>query len=315
MINPIIPIWLMSIICVALLILKRRGIFPFIRQIIMVILLFVLNLRIMIPSDKIETEVMDMDAYVLFVVDDTISMIAEDYDGENPRLDAVKADCEYIIDELYGARFGVISFNNTSHINSPYTNDSNYATSVIKAIYPLDQYYAKGTSMNICLEDAEKMLETASKKNDGNAKVIMFFISDGEINNDEELESFRSLSKYVDGGAVLGYGTEDGGQMHLQSLYESEPVLITSNSFPYDAAVSKIDESNLKQIAKDIGVDYVHMTEQSDVDDVIDDILDNVMVESENGETVGYEDIYFYFAGALAVMLLIEFVCYKRREY
>ena len=35
-INPIIPIWLMAIICVVLILIKRRGFFPFLRQIIMV---------------------------------------------------------------------------------------------------------------------------------------------------------------------------------------------------------------------------------------------------------------------------------------
>ena len=37
-VNPIIPIWLMAIICVALLIVKRKGIWPYIRQIIIIAL-------------------------------------------------------------------------------------------------------------------------------------------------------------------------------------------------------------------------------------------------------------------------------------
>ena len=39
---------------------------------------------------------------VMFVIDNTISMLAEDYDGENTRLEGVKTDCSYIIDELAG---------------------------------------------------------------------------------------------------------------------------------------------------------------------------------------------------------------------
>lgn len=50
-INPIIPIWLMAIICIALAIFKRKGKFAYIRQIIMIILLFMINLRMMIPTD------------------------------------------------------------------------------------------------------------------------------------------------------------------------------------------------------------------------------------------------------------------------
>ena len=40
-INPIIPIWLMAILCVVMLIMKRRGRWAFVRQIIIVILVFI----------------------------------------------------------------------------------------------------------------------------------------------------------------------------------------------------------------------------------------------------------------------------------
>ena len=72
-VNPIIPIWLMSVICIILLVLKRKGIFPYIRQIIVILLLFVINLRIMIP-DEIEVSSPKIDAKVIFVIDNTIGL-------------------------------------------------------------------------------------------------------------------------------------------------------------------------------------------------------------------------------------------------
>ena len=42
--NPIIPVGAMAVICVILLCLKRRGVAPYIRQIIIILLLFVINL-------------------------------------------------------------------------------------------------------------------------------------------------------------------------------------------------------------------------------------------------------------------------------
>ena len=102
-INPIIPIWLMGIICVVCLVFKRKGIFNYIRQIIIIVLLFVVNLRIMVPKDDATNITCDID--VLFVVDNTISMLAEDYDGDGRRMDAVKADCQYIMEQFSGASF------------------------------------------------------------------------------------------------------------------------------------------------------------------------------------------------------------------
>ena len=72
--NPIIPVWLMGILCVFFLCLKRKGKFNYIRQILIVVLLFVINLRIMISDGEAETVMAGAD--VLFVVDNTISMLA-----------------------------------------------------------------------------------------------------------------------------------------------------------------------------------------------------------------------------------------------
>ena len=43
-IHPIIPIWLMAVICVGMLVMKRKGIWNYIRQILIVALLFTINL-------------------------------------------------------------------------------------------------------------------------------------------------------------------------------------------------------------------------------------------------------------------------------
>ena len=63
------------------------------------------NLRIMEKKYNATIEMKNLD--VLFVVDTTISMWAEDYNGKNPRMEGVQADAEYIIDELSGSNFGL----------------------------------------------------------------------------------------------------------------------------------------------------------------------------------------------------------------
>ena len=178
-IDPIIPIWLMLILCVGMAFLKRRKRSAYIRQIAAIILIFLINLRIMVPSSNVETSVRKLDTYVLFVVDDTISMLAQDYAGDTERLTAVKKDCEHIVDEMDGAKFAVITFNNSANLISPYSDDSNFAKSVLDSIYPLDSLYARGSSMNVCIDVMTDTLKRAKEKNDGN--VVVFFISDGEI--------------------------------------------------------------------------------------------------------------------------------------
>ncbi|MCI8621610.1 MAG: hypothetical protein HFJ50_08010 [Clostridia bacterium] len=97
-VNPIIPIWLMLIICTVLIFLIVKNKEHKLKRVIIVTLLFVINLRIMLPNGKNREISSNLD--VVFVIDNTISMIADDYEGKVSRLEAVKEDMEFIVDKL-----------------------------------------------------------------------------------------------------------------------------------------------------------------------------------------------------------------------
>lgn len=311
-INPIIPIWLMAIICIALAICKRKGKFAYIRQIIMIILLFMINLRMMIPTD-VEVSTKRIDANVFFVIDNTISMTANDCADGTTRMDALKADCNNITGSLSGARFSLITFANISKLVFPLTESTSFVNSCIKGIGVTDELYAKGSSMNICKDMVVELVKAAHEKNTG--KVIVFFISDGEITNGDTLDSFKEAAKYIDGGAVLGYGTSKGGNMYIKDYFSDDLVVIEDKSeYPYKKAVSKIDEENLKAIAKDMGIEYINMTTENKLDTVIDNIKkDTASLGDEDSRLDGYKDIYFIFIIPLLGMLVYEFINWKRK--
>lgn len=311
--NPIIPPWLMGIFCVFLLFLKRKGTFHFIRQIVIVLLLFIMNLRIMVGNGDVQTVAVNMD--ILFVVDNTISMLAEDYDGEGRRIDAVKEDCRYIMEQFPGASFSVISFGNNVRTLTPYTIDKNIVVSAVDSLNGQATLYATGTSFDAVADYMGDALER-----DGDNQQLVFFISDGEITGDAKMPSFDKIEKFVDGGAVLGYGTEDGGKMRAVAFTgsEDEPEYLTyyDDDFDEQMALSKIDEDNLEGIAKDMGVNYVHMEKQSAIDDEIEDILknmDNASLDEEIKSTEGYTDIYYIFVIPLLLLLIVDYSFYKRK--
>lgn len=66
-IDPIIPIWLMAIVCGAMLLLRRNSWKAYVRQIVAIILIFCVNLRIMIPSDNVTATTQELDTYVLLL--------------------------------------------------------------------------------------------------------------------------------------------------------------------------------------------------------------------------------------------------------
>ena len=138
--EPMIPIWLMVIISIGLLAIKRKGIIPYVRQCLIVLLLFVINLRPMIMTDDVTVIKQKLNCYCIIVVDDTLSMMAEDYNGSEPRMNGVKADVEYITEKMVGAKFCLIDFNNDVNLIAPFTDDTAYIKSAVNSIYPLADY-------------------------------------------------------------------------------------------------------------------------------------------------------------------------------
>ena len=305
---PIIPIWIMLIICISLIIyiiIKKRDLL----QILIIILLFIINLRIMIPSNNSKTIKNNLD--ILFVIDNTISMNALDYNGSNTRLSGVKEACNYIIDELNGSRFSVIIFDNTSRIVTPYTYDANITREAISIMTPINELYAKGSSIDVSLDLIMYSLKNSKKKNDNNR--IIFFISDGENTSNNNIKSFKSISKYISDGAVLGYGTKKGGYMKDESEYATNEYIMDYTGTNFGKAISKIDEKNLKEIANDMDVDYIHVTNSNDINSKIKQIKNKTKSTLESNDKSSYDDIYYIFVIPLLILLFIEFDRFRRR--
>lgn len=311
-VSPIIPIWLMIIVCAIFIVIVIKNKKNLITRISIIIILFVINLRIMFPSG--EAQVVSNNLDVLFVIDNTISMVAEDYNGNTPRLTAVKNDCEYIIDKLNGARFSVITFNDDSQTVIPFIKDANIALEAIQTIQIPHSSYARGSTLNVALDDMTQMLKKSSETS--GRKTIIFFISDGEITNEEKLESFQEAKQYIDSGAVLGYGTKNGGYMKVKDRYDDTQKYLEdlTQNYPYPRAVSKIDENNLKSIAKDMEIEFINMQRKSDIDSKLSEINSNLyeQVGEQKGKST-YTDIYFIFVIPLLLLLVYEFINYKRK--
>ena len=344
-VNPIIPIWLMTFICIILIIvivynerkrkkkskennknslsqgydkkIKKYNI-NMIIEIIIIIILFIINLRIMIPNG--ETNVIKSDLNIIFVVDTSVSMRALDYNGSKERIEGVINDCCYIIDELSGCKFSIITFGDTAQRLIPFTTDSDMVQAELKAIKLENDFYASGTSINLVNEELEKTLKKESERHDQNARFVLFFITDGEITKEgEKLESFSNIKQYVDDGAVLGYGTTQGGKM-IYSLYKDDIDSKNRYLYYYDknynrvTAISKIDEKNLKQLAADIGIDYIQMNMTDNVNYKINDIKKQMNEILSNEDKVdSYKDIYYLFAIPLGILLIIKFIVIKRK--
>ena len=112
----------------------------------------------------------------------------------------------------------------------------------------------------------------------------------------------------------MGYGTTKGGIMHVTDAYTGESeVLMDERDYPYQPAVSYIDESNLKKIAQELGISYVHMDRTERIESTLNNIKNSVDTDVEEDKREGYAELYYFFMIPLAVLVAYEFISVKRR--
>ena len=239
---------------------------------------------------------------MLFVLDNTISMQALDYDGKNTRMSGVVEDSKHIINKLYGANFSLICFDNNAKVVIPYTRDVNSIINGFNNIMPIQDLYAKGSSLNMPYNTIKDYLKKSKEKSNFN---ILFFISDGEITNNEKLRNYYDISDMLDDGAVLGYGSNKGGYMKSTTDSSDNKYIIDNSS--NNKAISKIDESNLKRLANDLNIDYIHMNKKNNIEDKLSEIKYRINKKDYSSNKSNYNDIYYIFVVPLFILLIIDF--------
>ena len=311
--NPMIPIPI--VFCAGVLLIFVSFIkahkFPLI-EVLLVICLFLLNLRPMVPSKSHMAVMTNLD--FIFAIDNTISMNAEDYIGNKTRLSGVKSDVKKIVDRFPGARYSLITFDNSSRVTIPSTKDINIFYEAVDVLKPYNSYYAHGSSLNLPYQDILRTSRTSSDSKD--RITVLIFISDGEIIGNsqymEPLKSYKEIAKYIDAGAVFGYGTQTGGKMREKDILTNEEVFITdSRQYGNPPAISRIDEDNLRRIASDLKVEYINMNDPSNMNSLLDSIdhLQKNGIEEEVTDT--YADLYYIFVIPTLGLLYILLFRYK----
>ena len=161
-----------------------------------------------------------------------------------------------------------------------------------------------------------EMFGAKGNNTDNDRTKVIFFISDGEITDESSLKSYKEISKYINGGAVLGYGTTQGGYMKYKEMFGSEKENYLMYYYPgegYSKAVSKIDESNLKKIASDLKVDYIKMNNESDIDRKLTSIKNKTDLKASTMDKSSYDDIYYIFIIPLLVLMVLDFNKIRRK--
>ena len=277
-----------------------------IRRLVIVLLVICISLRPALPGASRAAGNALLDVY--FVIDRTTSVIAEDYNGSQQRIEGMRQDVKDIVKELVGARFSVVTFANQTTTQLPLTSDTSALATTVDTIIPQEIYYGVGSSISQPVEFLEKELERIKKINPDRGRII-FYLGDGEQTVSEAPSSFAPLKPLVNGGAVLGYGTTSGGKMQ-EERYDDDPKITylkdrSSKTYPLPEALSKLDEKNLNAIASQIGVQYTQRTKPGEIQQNTKDIdIGKIVKDSRDSDS--YDDLYWAFAIPLAILLSYE---------
>jgi Ca-activated chloride channel family protein len=314
------PLWALIAVFVPLLALcvwRWRGSTglrrtEWIRRTAMVACVAVIGICPAIPSTEQDGLVSNAELY--FVVDRTGSMAAEDWNGSEPRLAGVSNDMVALTQALPGSRYAIISFDSQATRQLPLTTDARAVRTWADTVRQEITAYSAGSSVDRPLEQLRETLEAAAERNPSNVRLV-FFMSDGEntdgsgSNAEDGFGSFADLAPLIDGGAVLGYGTAEGGQMRSydgtdNTGYGTDAPYITDDTGA--PAISRIDETTLRTIADQMGIQYSHRIEPSDVVPLVDEIdLEAISADGRRDLTT-YTDVYWPAAVLLGLLLAWE---------
>lgn len=304
----LIPLWLMLLLLVppiilsaVLLVTRPRQRWDWLRRLLILVLLGAIAIRPVTPVDGEQTH--RMNANVFFVVDRTGSMNAEDYHGTQPRLDGVRADMRRVMGMTKGARYSIIGFDSSATRQLPLTTDAGAAEAWIDTLTSEPTAYSKGSNVDRPLTTLMTGISDA-KREDPGSTVLVYVLTDGENTDGKKSESFAAAAQFIDGGAVLGYGTSTGGPMKAQGGRTAGEYITEANGAK---GISTIDEAQLRAIAQQLGVPYVHRTDpEAGLEETMQGIELRPVPTKRARSSRTFEDWYWIAAIPVALLLVWE---------
>ncbi|MCU1432702.1 MAG: hypothetical protein JWP95_1807 [Actinotalea sp.] len=275
-----------------------------------VLVVLVMGLGPAVPAESEEAGGVAVDMF--FVVDRTGSMAAEDWGDEQPRLDGVRGDVPALVDALPGARYSIIGWSSEATRQLPLTTDADAVRAWSQTVRQEITAYSQGSLLDRPLPALSDALEGAAERNPSHVRLV-YFLSDGEQTTPGTRASYAHLDPLVDGGAVLGYGTPEGGPMRsydgsLDPDPEA-PYIWDTERFELGETVPAIsvpDEGDLRRLASELGVPYVHRVEGEDVTRLVSEVdVEHLASDGRRGAPV-MKVVVWPLALALAALLALE---------
>ena len=231
----------------------------------------------------------------IICVDISNSMRAEDVSPS--RLDRAKMMVENLVDHFTDDKIGLIVFAGDAFVQLPITSDYVSAKMFLSAIDP-SMMDTQGTDIARAIEMATHSF--TQEKGIGKAIIV---ITDGEDHEGGATEAAEAAKKADMRVYVLGVGSSKGAPIPIPG----------SNDYMIDntgqTVMSALNEDMCKQIASAGGGAYIHVENNSNAQDLLDQELDKLSKKETQSTIYSDYDEQFQAFGILALLLLIIEIC------
>jgi LPXTG-motif cell wall-anchored protein len=229
----------------------------------------------------------DLEPSVFLVVDRSPDMAVRDLGGRS-RMDVARDDLEVLVDRYPRARFSVIGFASTPSVAWPLSADTWSLRAVLDTLTPYAPAPDAVAQTNAGAASTVLRYQLISAVQQyPRARTLVFYLGAGAPESELPAREFTPPAGAIDGGAVLGYGTAEGG-----------PIPGT------DIERSSVDDATLRAVAGQLGVPFVARSGSGPLTAELPDggTDEQAAAVASTGET----ETYWLPALGAAVLILIE---------
>ena len=270
--------------------------------------------HVLTESNAVAAE--NSDVNVFFVVDRSINSRAEDYGNGQFRMSGIRSDMDAIVNQYAQGRFSITSFATGARVDWPLSEDlwsvKALLTGYSAYVSDLDSVYR--VEVAAADDELRRQLELARRQFPGSRNVV-FYLGEGAGASRQPVKAFDIPADLVDGGAVLGYGTADGGRVASQLAANGDKTYFQN---PADTGpfLSGLDERSLKDIADQLHVRYIHRLQGDSITPVIPALNPSVTSREQRSVSLpGSRTEFYWVFTAIAMTLMFYELSAMVREY
>ena len=277
---------------------------PVVKLLLYSLALLFLSIALVNPKigTKLET-VQRKGVDVVFAIDVSKSMLAEDL--KPSRLKKAKQLLSKVIDQLANDRIGIIVYAGKAYPQLPITTDYAAAKMFLKTIHT-DIVPTQGTAIGEAIELSRQFYDQEDQKNK-----VLFIISDGENHEEGSMKAATEALKEGVKIYTIGVGLSKGGPIPEK---RGGYVVGYKKDRQGNVVVTRLDEQNLREIAKAGNGEYINGTNTNAVVRFVQETLDSMeKTEFEAKVFSDYKDQFQWFLGIALFFLVLDLFIFERK--